>query len=539
MLSITRDISERQKGEKTLQEALSLQRTTLEASADGVLTVDLHGTIVLYNKKFVEMWGIPEAILESRNDEMAMASVLEKLVDPEGFLSGVRKTYDQPELATYDFLSLKDGRFFERYSLPQRLGDNIVGRVWNFRDITARIAAEERYSLLVQQIPALVYRGYADWSVDFADDKIEAVTGYAKADFDSRQVRWNDLILPEDLVPIKTKFVEALHTDKSYVREYRIRARNGKIIWVQGRSRIFLDAQDRISHVSGVLFDISELKRAEEAILTSEERYRLMVTNTPNAVALHEMLFDPEGRPHDYRFLMVNPAFEQLTGLKIDRVLDKKVSEVLPGLNPFWIKTYGHMVITGQPVNFERYEEILKRYFRVSAFKTKENQFTTIFSDITQLKDAEERRLETMVQALEAMAVAIEMRDPYTSGHQRRVADLACAIAREMGLDEDRIRGIKLGGILHDIGKISVPAEILAKPGKINQMEMTLIRQHPQSGFEILKNLESPWPLREMVLQHHERLDGSGYPSNLPGRGNSPGSEDSGRGRRVGGHGLP
>jgi HD-GYP domain-containing protein (c-di-GMP phosphodiesterase class II) len=84
-----------------------------------------------------------------------------------------------------------------------------------------------------------------------------------------------------------------------------------------------------------------------------------------------------------------------------------------------------------------------------------------------------------------------------------------------MGLDGERIRGIELGGILHDIGKISVPAEILAKPGKISDSEMAIIRQHPQSGYEILKTLESPWPLREMVLQHHERLDGSGYPSGL------------------------
>jgi HD-GYP domain-containing protein (c-di-GMP phosphodiesterase class II) len=88
-------------------------------------------------------------------------------------------------------------------------------------------------------------------------------------------------------------------------------------------------------------------------------------------------------------------------------------------------------------------------------------------------------------------------------------------MAREMGLDGERIRGIELGGILHDIGKISVPAEILAKPGKISDSEMAIIQQHPQRGYEILKTLESPWPLREMVLQHHERLDGSGYPSGL------------------------
>jgi putative nucleotidyltransferase with HDIG domain len=120
-----------------------------------------------------------------------------------------------------------------------------------------------------------------------------------------------------------------------------------------------------------------------------------------------------------------------------------------------------------------------------------------------------------MIGAVQSMATAIEMRDPYTSGHQRRVASLACALARELGMSEDRIKGIDLGALLHDLGKISVPAEILSKPGPISEFEMALIKMHPQSGYEILKNIDSPWPLAAMVLQHHERLDGSGYPQGL------------------------
>ncbi len=118
---------------------------------------------------------------------------------------------------------------------------------------------------------------------------------------------------------------------------------------------------------------------------------------------------------------------------------------------------------------------------------------------------------------LHVMSVAVETRDPYTAGHQRQVANLACEIAEEMGLSEWDIEGIRIMGLLHDVGKISVPAEILSKPGQINQYEFSVIKTHPRAGYEILKEIEFPWPVTQVILQHHERLDGSGYPQGLSG----------------------
>jgi len=118
---------------------------------------------------------------------------------------------------------------------------------------------------------------------------------------------------------------------------------------------------------------------------------------------------------------------------------------------------------------------------------------------------------------LHVMLLAIEARDPYTAGHQRQVANLACEIAEEMGLSEWDIEGIRIMGLLHDVGKISVPAEILSKPGQINQYEFSVIKTHPQAGYEILKEIEFPWPVSQVILRHHERLDGSGYPQGLSG----------------------
>jgi putative nucleotidyltransferase with HDIG domain len=146
----------------------------------------------------------------------------------------------------------------------------------------------------------------------------------------------------------------------------------------------------------------------------------------------------------------------------------------------------------------------------------------TIARDITKRKHTEaklkqslEKLRKVMEGTIQAMALTAETRDPYTAGHQRRVARLARAIAEEMQLPEDQIEAVYMAAIVHDIGKIYVPAEILSKPGRITEIEFSMIKTHSQVGYDILKNIEFPWPIAEIVLQHHERLDGSGYPSGL------------------------
>lgn len=123
----------------------------------------------------------------------------------------------------------------------------------------------------------------------------------------------------------------------------------------------------------------------------------------------------------------------------------------------------------------------------------------------------------SMTQAIQAIAMTLEKRDPYTAGHQHRVSTIAVAIARELGWEKDRIQGLELGTLIHDIGKVSSPAEILNRPGKLTPDEFAIIKSHPQVGYEIIKDIEFPWPVADIVYQHHERLDGSGYPQGLKG----------------------
>jgi HD-GYP domain-containing protein (c-di-GMP phosphodiesterase class II) len=120
-------------------------------------------------------------------------------------------------------------------------------------------------------------------------------------------------------------------------------------------------------------------------------------------------------------------------------------------------------------------------------------------------------------ETVHAMSLTAEKRDPYTAGHQKRTTELALALAGEMGLSEHQIKGVQMAGLIHDMGKISIPAEILSKPGKLNEVEIQLVRRHPQAAFEILKKIDFPWPVDLIVLQHHEKMDCSGYPQGLAG----------------------
>lgn len=142
-----------------------------------------------------------------------------------------------------------------------------------------------------------------------------------------------------------------------------------------------------------------------------------------------------------------------------------------------------------------------------------------------ELGDSNQRLGNTLSGVVDAMGKIVELRDPYTAGHQRRVSSIASALASGIGLTEDEVEGVRIAGLVHDIGKISIPTEILTKPAKLGPLELEMVRGHPGSGCEMLHSIDFPWPVSEMVLQHHERVNGSGYPRGLKGDQILPGSK--------------
>ncbi len=265
-------------------------------------------------------------------------------------------------------------------------------------------------------------------------------------------------------------------------------------------------------------------RQTQEALRESEELYRSLFENMLNGFAYCRMLFDQE-KPRDFIYLAVNNAFESLTGLT--NVIGKKVSEVIPGVQESdsgLFEIYGRVALSGKPERFEWHLTSMNMWFSISVYSPAKEHFVALFDVITERKEAEAKLHDTLERlrnsvrtTIQVMVSAVETRDPYTAGHQIRSAGLARAIATEMKLSQDQIDAILMAGSIHDIGKLSIPAEILVKPTNLSDLEFSLIKEHPRKGYEMLKDVESPWPLAEIVYQHHERMDGSGYPRKLKG----------------------
>lgn len=161
--------------------------------------------------------------------------------------------------------------------------------------------------------------------------------------------------------------------------------------------------------------------------------------------------------------------------------------------------------------------QVLPRENGYSEHLVKQLESKTILleKEIARHKQTEEKLRKTLNGTIQALGLVLERRDPFTAGHERRVSDLAGVIATEMGLPKDQVEGVIMAGSVHDIGKISVPVEILCNPGRLRHAEFAMIKEHCQTGYDILKGIEFPWPIAEIVLQHHERINGSGYPRGI------------------------
>ncbi len=277
----------------------------------------------------------------------------------------------------------------------------------------------------------------------------------------------------------------------------------------------------------GSLRDKVRREQAEHELAVSEERYHRLYEDAPNAYL--------SVRAADGTVLQSNAALEQLLGYSRDELAAMKVFQFyadtpagLPRAKECFEQFRRGESVHDAELQMRRKDGQLL-WVSVSVEPVLDEQGEVVESrssvmDITPRKLMEEERKRSgsrlqraLVQTIQAIAITIEKRDPYTAGHQQRVAELAIAIASELGLAEERIEGLRLGALIHDIGKIYVPAEFLNRPGHLSPTEFEIIQSHPEMGYDIVKGIEFPWPVAEMVVQHHERINGGGYPRGLKG----------------------
>jgi PAS domain S-box-containing protein len=367
--------------------------------------------------------------------------------------------------------------------------------------------------------------GFWDWNLDTDDVYLSpcwyTMLGYEPGELPMRLETWVGLMHPEDRGTVVPQVQEYVENAQPYEVEFRLRTKYGGWRWISGRGKAFeKDANGQPHRAVGVHVDITERKQAEEALRGSVERYRTLVESSLTGVFIHQ----------DYKFIFVNERFawmhgytpEELIGMDYLELIhpdDKEAAsqrtaqriegEVLPECHEIRRITkdgktiWCEVMATG--IGYLGRPAIMGNIVDITGRKQAEKG----------MKEAINRLYSVLEQTVYAFASTVEKKDPYTSGHQRRVARLALAIAKEMGLSREECRGIYMTGLIHDIGKISVPAEILSKPSRLTDVEFGMLKAHPQVGYDILKEVDFLWPLADMVLQHHERLDGSGYPQGL------------------------
>ena len=271
----------------------SLLLATLEATADGILVVDRAGKIVRFNKRFASMWRLPESVLESRDDEHAIAHVVRQLKNPDAFLSKVRELYADPYAESFDLLHFLDGRMFERYSIPQLVDGEPVGRVWSFRDVTARIQAEEalrQSRATLAEAQQLAHLG--SWSMDlvsgevFWSEEIYRIFGLTQGV--DKPVPFAQFDHPDDVAAVKRATEESKRLREPFNIDHRFVTRDGSVHWVQERGEFFFDLSGKPLRSVGTMLDITERKEAEQQL--ARHAHYDSLTELPNRTLLADRL---------------------------------------------------------------------------------------------------------------------------------------------------------------------------------------------------------------------------------------------------------
>jgi len=400
----------------------------------------------------------------------------------------------------------------EERDLFSEIVDDISYAIHKIRLEKSERLLEKRFSLFMDRLPGAVLISDSNLRPTYFNDFASKIFGF-KRDWIGKDPEENHL--REQVIKI-FEDDQKTQSGEQVVREERIVGADGqeKIIYLQ---KFLIPSEGEKPMIGAIALDITSRRLAEIALTRLGKVIDLSINEL--------YVFDPDSM----RFLQANRGAIENSGYTLEELrtmtpLDLKLSMER--------NCFGEILnrLKRDPKSYEIFESVHVRKDGTSypvevRLQLHDNEYERVFVaivlDISERKRTEESVRRSLESIINTLSYLVEARDPYTSGHQKRVSELSTAIARKLfpdtELHKDTIESIRVAALLHDIGKSAVPSEILTKPVKLNDLEYDLVKEHSSKGYDILKGVYFPWPIADIVVQHHERLDGSGYPNGLKG----------------------
>jgi PAS domain S-box-containing protein len=531
MFLIIHDETERLQAATELASAEARWRFALEGAGHGVWEWNVRTNRVFFSHAWKSMLGYAD---EDIGDSLAE---WETRVHPEDLAAARAAIADHfagrtPFYRSEHRLRCKDGSY--RWILDQGkvMTRSADGRpllvIGTHTDISALRhtqealrTSEERYFLASQA----TFNAIWDWDLRadtiWWNDRFFDLFGYSPEETAREHDFWAAHLHPDERGPVRARLAAVLNgTGTTWHECYRFLRADGEYVVVEDRGLISRDARGRALRMVGAMQDISERQRAEQSLRESEARYRALAEQT--LVGIYVIAGDRIEYMNPRAAAIFGYGEQEVCGMPLSAFVAEQDRELVA--EKVQLRMSGGLPSAAYEFTGLRKDgtTVLVGAHGTAAEIRGRRVVLGVLQDITDKRQTEEtirdyvRRLESaVVGTAAAVSQMVELRDPYTAGHERRVGELSAAIAAEMGLDENVQRGLRVAGAVHDVGKIVVPAEILTKPGRLSKVELELVRTHAQQGYEVLKDVPFPWPVAEVARQHHERLDGSGYPRGL------------------------
>ncbi|HDQ93102.1 MAG TPA: PAS domain S-box protein, partial [Synergistetes bacterium] len=514
------DISELKKAQEDLAQSREMLDLFLDSTTDMAFLKDSSLKHLITNQAYLDFMGMKaEEVLGRTDQDLLPPFLAEQCL--KGDLDALRS--DEQVLSR----EFSDGRVFEARKFPVPFSDGSKGVGGPVRDITDRWRAEEdlreseeRFRGVFENATLGLYRTSPEGKILMANPSLVKMLGYSSFDELASRDLSKDGFEPD----YPREFFQQKVESEGEIRglESAWTRRDGTVLFVRESARAVYDPDGKVLYYEGTVEDITERKQAEETL----KRQSLRLENVINGASVATWEWNVQTGE-----TVINDIWANIIGYRLEELSPVSRSTWEAIIHPEDLKRVYERIALHVEGKLPYYDcEIRKKHkdghwvwvYDRGTIMTRSADgrplvMFGIYTDITKMKEAEEKLRRSFGATIEVLTQVVERRDPYTAGHQRRVAALAAEIALAMGMGAEAADEIRMTGYVHDIGKISVPAEILSKPGKLSAIEMNIIKEHPQNGREILQDVEASIPLAEIVHQHHERLDGSGYPRGLRG----------------------